>query len=105
VVGTRPNVGLSPTQPQNAAGIRTLPPVSVPTAAAASPAASAAPLPPEEPPGIRLGSWGLRVVPKCGFVVVTPKASSWVFVLPSRTAPASRSRAATVASAAGTRWR
>ncbi len=37
--------------PQQVAGLRTEPPVSVPSAAGASPAASAAPEPLDEPPG------------------------------------------------------
>jgi hypothetical protein len=57
---TRPNVGLSPTQPQRAAGMRMLPPVSVPRVPSASRAAMAAPEPPLEPPGMRSGSHGLR---------------------------------------------
>ena len=49
-VGTRPVVGRWPVTPQNAAGIRTEPAVSVPSATSTSPAATAAPLPPLEPP-------------------------------------------------------
>jgi hypothetical protein len=79
--------------------------LSVPIAAQARWAATAAPDPPDDPPGMREGSLGLRVVPVWGLLVVTPKASSWVLVLPSRTAPASASRRATGASLAGTRSR
>jgi hypothetical protein len=43
--------------------MRTEPPPSVPIAAAARPAATAAALPPLEPPGERFGSCGLRVAP------------------------------------------
>ncbi len=67
-----PVVGLSPLTPLSAAGILTEPPVSVPSAAAHIPAATAAPDPPLEPPGIRSGSQGLRHGPKCGFCVVPP---------------------------------
>ena len=56
--GTRPNVGLSPGRPQNAHGIRIEPPPSVPSASGTIPAASAAELPPLEPPGV------LRRVPR-----------------------------------------
>ena len=70
--------------------MRMLPPVSVPIVAAASRAAIAAPEPPLEPPGMRVGFHGLRVGPKCGLFVVTPNANSCVLSLPSRTAPASR---------------
>ena len=45
-IGTRPCVGLKPTMPQNDAGIRMLPPPSVPTEHGASHAATAAALPP-----------------------------------------------------------
>src|SRR6185436_18770122 len=101
VVGTSPNVGLRPMHPERAAGIRVLPPVSVPSAARASRATTATADPPEEPPGVRVTSHGFLLGPKCGLLVVMPKASSWVLVLPSRTAPASRRRAATVASQLG----
>src|SRR6187200_1721944 len=52
----RPYVGLSPTTPHSDAGCRTLPPVSVPNAHTASPAATAAAEPPLEIPGIVHGS-------------------------------------------------
>src|SRR5687767_3339802 len=97
----RPNVGLKPTQPQNAAGIRTLPPVSLPVAAAASPPATAAADPPLEPPAMRARFQGLRVVPKNGLIVVTPPPSSWVLLLPRRAVPAAASRATSVASCVG----
>lgn len=58
---TRPYVGLSPTTPQKCAGWRMLPPVSLPSAAAHCPAATAAALPPLLPPGTRPASQGLRV--------------------------------------------
>ena len=60
---TRPSVGLSPTTPQAPAGMRIEPPVSVPSETAHRPAASAAPLPPLEPPGLRSRSQGLRQGP------------------------------------------
>ena len=49
--------------PQNAAGMRTEPAPSVPTLSGPSPAATAAAVPPDDPPGVRLGSHGLRVMP------------------------------------------
>ena len=61
--GTRPKLGLSPTLPQNAAGMRTDPAPSVPTLSGPSPAATAAAVPPDEPPGVFVGSHGLRVMP------------------------------------------
>jgi hypothetical protein len=60
---TRPMVGLSPAIPLNAAGSRTEQPVSVPIAPAHSLAATAAPEPPLEPPGVRPVSHGLRAAP------------------------------------------
>ena len=69
---TRPEVGLSPTKPQNEAGMRMEPPVSLPMAAGTIPLATAAAEPPLEPPGIREGSCGLRMVPKCGLFEVMP---------------------------------
>src|SRR5262245_40324195 len=95
---TTPYVGLHPTQPQKLAGIRMLPPVSVPMVPAARRATMAAPEPPLDPPGMRPSSHGLTVTPYAfGFDVVTPYASSWVASLPSSTVPASRRDRATAA--------
>ena len=58
-IGTRPCVGLIALTPQSDAGIRSDPAVSVPTPAGTMPAASAAPLPPLDPPGDRARSQGL----------------------------------------------
>jgi hypothetical protein len=52
-----------PVMPQNEAGWRIEPPVSVPVAAGASRAATATALPPEEPPGMRLLSQGFLTTP------------------------------------------
>src|SRR5207244_6544766 len=82
-VGTRSNVGLKPTTPQQAAGIRIEPPESLPSAASARPAASAAAEPPDEPPAIRPGAIGFGTVPKCAFSEVIPYANSCKFVLPT----------------------
>ena len=84
--------------PQQAAGWRIEPPVSEPSAARHSPAATAAAEPPEEPPGIVAGSQGLRVAPKAEFSVEEPIANSSRFVLPRKTAPAARRRSTTAAS-------
>ena len=97
-VGTEPKVGLCPTSPQNAAGSRIEQPVSVPSASGVIPAATAAADPPLDPPGMRERSHGLRVPPSTGCCVVSPHANSWVRVLPTTMAPASRSRATAVAS-------
>jgi hypothetical protein len=80
---TSPCVGLKPTIPQHAAGIRIDPPVSVPSAASTSPAASAAADPPLDPPAIRSGAIGFGTLPKCGFSEVVPYANSCRFVLPT----------------------
>jgi hypothetical protein len=94
---TRPYVGFSPTIPHRLAGWRTLPPVSEPSAARHRSAATAAALPPLDPPGTRVVSHGLRVVKYAEFSVLEPIANSSVLVLPSSTAPASTSRFTAVA--------
>ena len=86
--GTSPYVGLKPTTPHHAAGIRIEPPESVPSATSASPAASAAPLPPLDPPASRPGATGFGTVPKCGFCDEIPYANSCRFVLPTFAYPA-----------------
>src|SRR4029077_14221187 len=60
---TRPYVGLRPTTPQKAAGMRIEPPVSVPMEPWQSPAETAAADPLDEPPGVLVGSHGLRISP------------------------------------------
>src|SRR6185436_3836924 len=85
---TRPDVGFNPTIPQNAAGSRTEPPVSVPIAAKHMPVATAAAEPPEEPPAMRSVSHGLRTGPKYDDVEVPPYANSCMFCFPINTAPA-----------------
>ena len=77
-----PKLGLKPTTPQNDAGRITEPLVCVPIASGTIPAATAAAEPDEEPPGVRAGSCGLRVLPG------VMEASSVVTVLPMITAPA-----------------
>src|SRR5688572_29264664 len=99
---TRQYVGLSPTIPQHAAGLRIDPPVSVPVAPGQRNAATAAPEPPLEPPGERSRAHGLRVGPYQGLFVVEPAANSCVLHLPMGIAPASRSRRTDSASSAGT---
>jgi hypothetical protein len=74
---------LKPTTPHHAAGIRIEPAESVPSATAASPAASAAPFPPLDPPASRPGAAGFGTVPKCGFCDEMPYANSCRFVLPT----------------------
>ena len=69
VKGMRPKLGFNPTMPQKEAGMRTEPPMSEPSASGTEPLATAAPEPPEEPPGVRDLSQGLRVMPQSGLSV------------------------------------
>ena len=87
-----------PTMPQQVAGLRTEPPVSVPSAAGAMPAASAAPEPLDEPPGCRSRFHGLRAGGQGRSNAGPPVANSCSATLPSSTAPASRSFFTTKAS-------
>ncbi len=96
----RPRCGLSPKTRQWAAGIRMEPPPSEAVAAATIPLATAAALPPLDPPGVRPVFQGFRVTPKAGPSVVPMIASSGVLVLPTTTAPAPRSRFTSSESAA-----
>src|SRR5580704_5216416 len=84
----RPYVGFNPTQPHNAAGWRMDPPVSVPSEAMHSSAATAAAEPPDEPPGIRVMSHGLCVGPNAEFSVELPIANSSMLHRPKTIAPA-----------------
>jgi hypothetical protein len=59
----RPREGFSPISPVQAAGIRIDPPPSAPSAIGTIPAATAAAEPPLEPPTVRSGLKGLRVMP------------------------------------------
>jgi hypothetical protein len=94
----RPRVALSATSPQNAPGIRTEPPASVPTAATPIPALTAAADPPLDPPGVSAGFHGLRVMPVSGESVTAFHPNSGVVVFPRTTAPSSRNRATAGAS-------
>ena len=76
--------------------------MSEPSPHGARPAETAAAVPPPEPPGTRSGSHGFRVGPYAEFSVDEPIANSSVFVFPIVGSPASRQRAATVASKTGT---
>jgi hypothetical protein len=61
--GTRPEVGRSAATPLATAGTRSDPPRSLPSASGAMPVATATASPPLDPPGVRVGSQGLRVAP------------------------------------------
>src|SRR5690349_24869277 len=90
-----------PTTPHSAAGWRIEPPVSEPRASGAKRAATAAAEPPDDPPGTRETSCGLRVGPNAEFSVDDPIANSSRLVLPTITAPAARKRCTAVASYGG----
>src|SRR5271154_3788774 len=98
---TRPYVGIRAGMPQKAPGWRMEPPVSVPSEATASPAATTAAEPPLEPPGTRSRAKGFRTGPYAEFSFELPMANSSQFVLPRITAPAVSSRATAVASYGG----
>ena len=78
--------------------MRTEPPPSDEVASGTSPAASAAALPPLDPPGERSGFHGLRVVPYTWLVVTAVWPNAGVLLRPSTMAPAARRRATTTSS-------
>src|SRR6185369_1252114 len=100
---TSPTVGFSPTMPLIAAGQVTDPSVSVPMARRTIPAATAAPLPLDDPQGLRSRAHGLCTCPP---TALQPEmelfermfAHSLRLVLPRITAPAPRSLATSGAS-------
>src|SRR5207244_12535748 len=96
--GMRSGVGRRPTTPQHEAGMRIDPPVSPPNATDAIPAATAAPLPPLEPPGVMPSRQGFWVAGKIMFVVPIDAASSGRLVLPRIAIPAALARATGTAS-------
>ena len=93
-----PYVGFRPVIPVKAAGCLMDPPVSVPSAIGAIPAATAAAEPPEEPPGVLSKSHGLFTFPTKLVSLEEPIANSSIFVLPSMTVPFSLKFLTTVAS-------
>ena len=86
-----PCVVRRPISPQKLAGARTEPPVSEPVPMSASPPATAAADPDDEPPVTRSGARGFTGCGKCTFWPIIEKASSSVCVLPMKRAPASSS--------------
>ena len=68
------------------------PPPSPPLAMGTSPPATAAAVPPEEPPGVRSGCHGLVVVPWSLVWVQLIPPNSEAVVWPANTAPAARNR-------------
>src|SRR5437762_7865118 len=91
---TLPNVGRKPVAPQRVQGETILPSVSLPSAKPTSPAAVAAAEPADEPLDPSLGFQGFRVMPPNQR---SPCANAPKVNLATSTAPASSSRAATVA--------
>src|SRR5450432_1087607 len=73
--------------------MRIEPPPSPPSAIGPIPQATATTAPPLDPPGVLVGSHGLRVMPVSGESVTPVQPNSDVVVLPKKTTPASRSRA------------
>ena len=71
-----PRVPRSPASAWCAEGMRIDPQVSLPMPKAPKLAATAAPVPPLDPPGLRSGSYGLRVWPPREAIVVIPRANS-----------------------------
>ena len=88
--------------PQNALGIRTEPPWSPPSARSASPAATRAALPLDDPPADFAGFHGLWTGPVFDVWLPPEKHRSSQTDLPVIVAPASSSRVTTVASRRGT---
>ena len=99
---TRPRLGFRPTRPQHEAGIRIEPPPSLAWATGTMPEATAAALPPEEPPVVRVVSHGLRAGPNRSGSVTGRIPISGVLVLPTMIAPAERSRRTSALSSLGT---
>jgi hypothetical protein len=88
--------------PHQAAGLRIDPPPSVPIASGPRPAATAAPAPPEEPPGVWSRLHGFRVAPNRRLSVTPTQPRVGVLVLPSMIAPAAFRRSTEGASSVGT---
>jgi hypothetical protein len=86
------------------AGTRIDPPPSAACASGAIPAATATAAPPEEPPGERSVSHGLRVTPSASLSVKLIVPNSEVVVFPSSTNPASANRRTTGSESVGRAW-
>src|SRR4029450_9487279 len=88
--------------PLKALGNRIDPPPSVPIDSGDSPAATATPDPPLEPPDVRVRSQGFTDSSDTRLTARPYIPNSGVLVLPTRIAPAARARAHTVESSSGT---
>src|SRR5205807_10082276 len=100
--GPRPHGGFTPEGAQSDPGVRTEPPPWAACPVGPRPRATAAAAPPLDAPGVRDGSHGFRVGPNRGLSVTALCPNSEVLVLPTITAPATRSRPTTSASSDGT---
>ena len=97
--GSRPRVGLRPTRPLQAAGMRIDPPPSLACAIGTTPAATNAPEPDEDAPAVWSGFHGLRTGPIRGCSADALKPNSDICVLPSGTRPVDRKTRANAPSA------
>src|SRR6476659_1726253 len=102
--GASPRLGFSPTRPLHPAGMRIDPPPSFAPAAGTMPAATADADPPDEPPGVRVRSHGLRHGPQSSDSVMPLAPNSGVLVLPKMTRPAERKRSTTSAFSSATKF-
>ena len=99
-VETRPRRRLHPDQPAASRGDPDRAAAVGAGRAGTIPDATAAAEPPDEPPGVRVGSQGLRVTPFASVAVHGKIVSSGTLVMPIGIAPAARSRRTTSPSAA-----
>jgi hypothetical protein len=84
---TRPRDGFNPKMPQLLAGTRMEPPPSLPCAIGTMPAATAAPVPPLDPPGEYSRFQGFKVGPNANGSVLGSNPNSGVAVFPKTTIP------------------
>ena len=98
---TRPGATRNPTMPQNAAGLRKEPPLSLPSAIGTMPHARLTAAPPLLPPQVFVRSCGFLVAPNTALKVCDPAPNSGALVLPRQMAPALRMRSTRMASCFG----
>ncbi len=91
-----------PTRLLAEAGERIDCPVSLPVPSTPMLAAIATPVPPLEPPGVRVRSYGFSTCPPRLLIDMPPRANSWRFAFARMSAPALRMRSTVNASAGGT---
>ncbi len=101
-IGITPTVGLIDAIPQQWAGLRSEPPMSLPSPIGLIPDAIADASPPLDPPAVTFGFHGLRVSPWSVESVCTRKPRSGRFVRANGIAPAARMRATVGASIGAT---